>query len=73
MLYQENKNIDLWTIKMRCIILVCFTFILFNTANAGFHSFTMHSRANCANNDMQPEAGIEMVGLALKKSLLMQN
>lgn len=36
---------------MRDIFLVFLSFILFNTANAGFHAFTMHSRANCVNNE----------------------
>lgn len=32
-------------------VLICFSVLFLNTANAGFHNFTMHSRANCGNNE----------------------
>ena len=37
---------------MKFIISLFFTlYLLSSTANAGFHQFTMHSRANCMNNE----------------------
>lgn len=36
---------------MRYITIVLVTLIYSFTANAGFHAFTMHSRANCGNNE----------------------